>query len=579
MLGTNIGNYAVTAAIGEGGMGSVYLAEHAILGRRAAVKVLRPELSSNGDIVARFFNEARALTAIRHPSIVEVLDFGYMPDGSAYLVMEYLDGESLGARCRRLHKLDPRHALVLVRQIAGALSAAHERGVVHRDLKPENIFLVPDPEVAGGERIKVLDFGIAKLAEPGNHARTQTGSMLGTPTYMSPEQCRGAGSVDARADLYALGCVLFEMLCGQPPFTADGMGEVIAHHLYFPPPAPRSLTPALPEGVEHLVLWLLQKDPAARPQSARDLVDAIDRLGVAATATPPPAYAQPTRMMPGTPPPSTPAPPMPSPSTSAADRPTAQTPAGAIAMPAPPAAITPSGAMAGAPASAPAVSARAASVPAPARSASSRGSMAAPITTLSGAAGSSGHAMRSQRARARPRWVVPLAAASLVALGAAIAIVVGRIERANRTHDPETASSPSTVVAVPLDPAPARPAPSDPAGAGAPTETAVHPAGSSAGKPVDSPAIARIAIAIDSVPRGASVLVDGKAIGTTPFEESLEPTAGQRVYTLQKSGYEPTTVTLAGDRPRSERVTLKKKNRPARGSAEGVGDKGVNPFD
>jgi hypothetical protein len=207
---------------------------------------------------------------------------------------------------------------------------------------------------------------------------------------------------------------------------------------------------------------------------------------------------------------------------------------------------------------------------------------------------------------------MPLAAASLVALGAALAIVVGRIERANRTHDPETTSSPSTVVAVPLDPAPARPAPRDPVGAGAPIESAVHAAGSSAGKPVDSPspadtrpadtrpadtrpadtrpaavpisserqpAIARIAIAIDSVPRGASVLVDGKAIGTTPFEESREPIAGQRVYTLQKSGYEPTTVTLAGDRPRSERVTLKKKSRPARGSADGVGDKGVNPFD
>src|SRR6185503_18402964 len=355
---------------------------------------------------------------------------------------------------------------------------------------------------------------------------TQTGSMLGTPTYMSPEQCRGAGSVDARADLYALGCVLFEMLCGQPPFTADGMGEVIAHHLYFPPPAPRSLTPTLSEGVEHLVLWLLQKDPAARPQSARDLVDAIDRLGVAAAATPPLAYAQPTRMMPpGTPPPSTPEPPMPSSAMSAADRPTAQTPAVAIPMPAPPAAATPSGARAGAAASAPvmpapampapampapampasamsasamstpAMSAHAMSapamsasaMPAPAMPASSRGSMAAPITTLSGAAGSSGHAMRSRGARARPRWVMPLAAASLVALGAALAIVVGRIERANRTHDPETTSSPSTVVAVPLDPAPARPAPRDPVGAGAPIESAVHAAGSSAGKPVDSP--------------------------------------------------------------------------------------------
>jgi len=275
-------------------------------------------------------------------------------------------------------------------------------------------------------------------------------------------------------------------------------------------------------------------------------------------------------------------------------------------MPAP---AMPASAMSASAMSTPAMSAHAMSappmsasaMPAPAMPASSRGSMAAPITTLSGAAGSSGHAMRSRGARARPRWVMPLAAASLVALGAALAIVVGRIERANRTHDPET-TSPSTVVAVPLDPAAARPAPRDPVGAGAPIESAVHAAGSSAGKPVDSPspadtrpadtrpaavptsserqpAIARIAIAIDSVPRGASVLVDGKAIGTTPFEESREPIAGQRVYTLQKSGYEPTTVTLAGDRPRSERVTLKKKSRPARGSADGVGDKGVNPFD
>src|SRR5207237_90204 len=141
------------------GMGAVYLAEHSMLGRRAAIKVLLPELSHHREIVARFFNEARALTAIRHPRIVEIFDFGYLPDASAYIVMEYLDGESLGTRCRRLRQLDPRRALTLVRQIAGALAAAHENSIVHRDLKPDNIFLVPDPEVPGGERIKVLDFG------------------------------------------------------------------------------------------------------------------------------------------------------------------------------------------------------------------------------------------------------------------------------------------------------------------------------------------------------------------------------------------------------------------------------------
>ena len=594
MLGTNIGNYAVTAAIGEGGMGSVYLAEHAILGRRAAVKVLRPELSTNSDIVGRFFNEARALTAIRHPSIVEIFDFGYMPDGSAYLVMEYLDGESLGARCHRLHKLDARHALMLVRQIAGALSAAHERGIVHRDLKPENIFLVRDPEIAGGERIKVLDFGIAKLATPGNHARTQTGSMLGTPTYMSPEQCRGAGNVDARADLYTLGCVLFEMLCGQPPFTPDGMGEVIAHHLYFPPPAPRSLEPSLPEGVEQLVLWLLQKDPGARPQTARDVIDAIDRLANAVSAAAMPVHSHPTRMMPpGTPPPSTPAPPLPSPAMSAADMPTAAASGAAIPMPA----VTPATAMPGtamAMNATPAGARAAVTTPASAMPTVPRGvttpvfpgrvSTPAPMTTLSSAAGSAGHSVRSHRPRARPRWFVPLAAASLVALGAAIAIVVARLERSNRDRATEAATSPSTVVAVPVDPGPldspaavARPSDLVPAGtaASAPPAASPAPPASATGQP---PAVARVAIAIDSVPSGASVLVDGKPIGTTPFEESLEPSARPRVYILQKPGYEPVTVRLPGDRAGSERVTLKK-NRPARGSAEGVGDKGVNPFD
>jgi eukaryotic-like serine/threonine-protein kinase len=678
VLGTNIGNYAVTATIGEGGMGSVYLAEHAMLGRRAAVKVLRPELSTNSDVVGRFFNEARALSALRHPSIVEILDYGNLPDGSAYIVMEYLDGESLGARCRRLRKLDPRHALMLVRQIAGALAAAHERGIVHRDLKPENIFLVPDPEIAGGERIKVLDFGIAKLAAPGNRARTQTGSMLGTPAYMSPEQCRGAGNVDARADLYALGCVLFEMLCGQPPFTAEGMGEVIAHHLYFPPPAPRSLDPTLPEGVEQLVLRLLQKDPAARPQSAREVVDAIDRLGAAASAmhagamhasamsaptipvpTPPGAMSAPTISVP-TPPGAMSAPTIPVPTPPGAmSAPTipVPTPPGAMsaptipvptppgawasaAMPAPAGAVsaptipgppTPAGAWAGAamPAPAGAMPMGAGAMPMGPRGVTAtppvaapvvpypetasglpRGSMPPQITTLSGAAGSSRHALQTQRPRARPRWFVPVAAASLVGLGAAIAIVVGRLERANRTRAAESSASSASVTATldsppndtapPSDPPTAATKPSDPPTAAtkpsdppiAATEPSDPPTGAAkapdaiparaseppAAGPAAAPVAARVTFAIDSVPPGASVLVDGKAIGTTPFDESIERAAGQRVYTLQKAGYEPATVTLARDRNGSQRVTLKKK-RPSRGSADGVGDKGVNPFD
>src|SRR5215813_12338026 len=161
MLGRSLGNYQLVSTIGEGGMGVVYLARHATLGRPAAVKVLHPELSTNQSIVTRFFNEARAATAVRNPGIVEVFDFGFLEDRSAYIVMEYLDGESLGARMQRGRSaIDA--TLTIVRAIARALQAAHEQGIVHRDLKPDNVFLVPDPDMASGERVKLLDFGIAK---------------------------------------------------------------------------------------------------------------------------------------------------------------------------------------------------------------------------------------------------------------------------------------------------------------------------------------------------------------------------------------------------------------------------------
>jgi serine/threonine-protein kinase len=565
VLGTNIGNYAVTATIGQGGMGAVYLAEHAMLGRRAAVKVLLPALSTNRDIVARFFNEARALSAIRHPGIVEIFDFGYLPDASAYIVMEYLEGENLGARCRRLHQIDPRRALAIVRQIACALIAAHERGIVHRDLKPDNIFLVADPEVAGGERIKVLDFGVAKLATPGDHARTQTGSVLGTPTYMSPEQCRGAGSVDARSDVYALGCVLFEMLCGRPPFVAEGMGEVIAYHMFFPPPAPRSLEPAIPEPIEQLVLWLLEKEAAARPQSARDVVEAIDRIAASAEAgvQPPAAHQLPTlRAYIGSPP----------------------TPPAPLALP-----------------SSPLPRLMPPTTPMPTQM---RTQM--PITTLSGAAGFSGTRMPRIRPPGRRRWVIPIAG-PLVAFAVALAIMIARPGHVDRAGEPAaidgTSAAASSAASGEDGPASARSAAVNASAASSPirgdgTSGAQAPlrggtaarVGGGAAADAESPdgvaagaarAAGKIRLAIDSVPRGATVSLAGKAIGTTPFGESQEPLPGERVYTLDKAGYEPATVTLATDRAGSQRVMLKKKRvaRPARGSADSVGDKGVNPFD
>jgi serine/threonine protein kinase len=241
VIDTVIGSYKIVKKLGEGGMGVVYLAEHSLLGRKAAIKVLLPELSSRQDIVNRFFNEARAATAIADGGIVQIFDFGYHSDGSAYIVMEFLDGEALDVRLQRLRAFPVVDGLRIIRQVAASLAAAHSMGIVHRDLKPENIFLVRDHEVAGGERAKILDFGIAKLADdhPGK-IKTHAGALMGTPVYMSPEQCRGAGEVDHRSDVYALGCVMFHLLVGRPPFDHEGLGEILAAHLREPPPAPSS---------------------------------------------------------------------------------------------------------------------------------------------------------------------------------------------------------------------------------------------------------------------------------------------------------------------------------------------------
>ncbi len=280
MIGQSVGSYSIQRELGRGGMGAVYVGHHALLGRPAAIKVLLPDYSRNQEIVQRFFNEARAATAIRHPGIVEIYDFGFAPDGSAFIVMELCDGESLSARQKR-GVMPVGAALGIARQVAGALGAAHKAGIVHRDLKPDNVFLVPDPEVAGGERIKLLDFGIAKLAgdasSPGM-ARTSTGAIMGTPYYMSPEQCRGAGAVDHRSDLYSLGCMLFEMVAGRVPFVGEGAGDIISSHILLPPPSARSLAPSVPAEVEQLIAWLLAKKPADRPQSADAVIVELQKL-------------------------------------------------------------------------------------------------------------------------------------------------------------------------------------------------------------------------------------------------------------------------------------------------------------
>ena len=302
MVGSQLGAYRVLQKLGEGGMGSVWLAEHTMLGRRAAIKVLHSTFSRDAAIVTRFFNEARAATAIDDPGIVQIFDFGQHVDGSAYIVMELLEGETLDRRLSRFGRLGVHDALRIMRQIASSLGAAHQRGIVHRDLKPENIFIVRDPEVVGGERAKIVDFGIAKLVGDPS-MKTQTSAVMGTPTYMSPEQCRGAGQVDQRSDVYALGCVLFALIVGRPPFLAEGIGDIIAMHLREPAPAPSQLAPGIPPEVDALVAHCLAKDPAHRFGSASELAQAIGgllgstpRLPAGVLATPPGSHAMPTTL-------------------------------------------------------------------------------------------------------------------------------------------------------------------------------------------------------------------------------------------------------------------------------------------
>jgi hypothetical protein len=303
VVGELVGSYRLVERLGSGGMGVVWRAEHAALGRKAAIKMIRPELSGDAELTRRFFNEARSAAQIDHPGIVAVLDFGHHTDGSAFIVMELLSGEPLSARLARPGRLPLAETVGLARQIAATLAVVHAAGTVHRDLKPDNVFLVPDPDRPDGVRVKLLDFGVAKLQGSG---QTRTGTLLGTPAYMAPEQCRGDREVDERADIYSLGCVLFEMACGRPPFSGDGFGAVLGAQMYEPPPRPRALDAQVAPALETLILAMLAKSAADRPQTMTAVLTALESiapptdgrpsdvglLATLAAPTPPPAPAR-----------------------------------------------------------------------------------------------------------------------------------------------------------------------------------------------------------------------------------------------------------------------------------------------
>ena len=294
MIGQKLGSYRVVSLLGEGGMGMVYLGEHESLGRKAAIKVLRPELAQREEVVQRFFNEALAANQIKHPGIVDIYDFARAELG-AYLVMEFLDGEPLSDLLARDGALPLPTTVLLTRRIASPLTAAHRVGIVHRDLKPDNIFVLPDPDHPGDVRLKLLDFGIAKLKEQGvgqPGVQTQTGLVLGTPFYMSPEQCHGARAVDHRSDIYALGVIAYQLLTGQLPFMATGFGELVLKQQTEQPPPIDCAALGVPPAVESQILRAMAKDPAARFDSAEDFASALALAAglVDASATLPPLH-------------------------------------------------------------------------------------------------------------------------------------------------------------------------------------------------------------------------------------------------------------------------------------------------
>jgi serine/threonine-protein kinase len=261
-----VGKYRLHTRIARGSFGVVYTAHDPDLERTVAIKVLHPTHLTNHDIVQRFLQEARATARIGHPGIVTIHDCGKVETrrgSTAFIAMELLSGESLTRRLARSGRLDPAQACEIIRQVASALEAAHHVHVLHRDLKPDNIYLVPDPAMPRGERVKVLDFGLAKLGAGG---QTQLETVFGTPRYMSPEQSRSATQIDHRSDVYSLGCVLFELVTGRPPFDGD-VRQLIDRHQRAAPPRAASLAPAVPAALDDLIDDMLAKDPMQRPQT------------------------------------------------------------------------------------------------------------------------------------------------------------------------------------------------------------------------------------------------------------------------------------------------------------------------
>ena len=295
LIGRDIGSYRVTKVLGKGGMGAVYMAEHPVIGSRVAIKFLHPQYATDKKIVDRFFNEARAVNVIGHDNILKILDLNVTEDNRHYFVMEFLQGKPLQDLIVPDVPVPLDAAGPILLQVCEALQAAHESRIIHRDLKPDNVYLT----VHKGKKnfVKVVDFGIARVIDDSGAStgKTQTGMVMGTPAYMSPEQAGGlTDRIDGRSDIYSLGCMMFQMATGKLPFPGTSFGEVLIGHLQLPPPPPRSLVPEIPEAYEAMILKCLKKKQEDRYQTMREVHDALaqvmERLGISREL--PPASAE-----------------------------------------------------------------------------------------------------------------------------------------------------------------------------------------------------------------------------------------------------------------------------------------------
>jgi serine/threonine-protein kinase len=534
--GQVVGEYQVELKIGQGGFGAVFKAVHPLIGKQVAIKVLSQRFSVDPQMVSRFLAEARAVNQIRHHNIIDIFSFGTLEDGRLYYVMEYLDGEPLDKRLSRRGRMSLADAIPILRAIARALDAAHAKGIAHRDLKAENVFLAAHPD---GVYPKLLDFGIAKLMAPedGLSHKTRTGAPMGTPHYMSPEQCRGR-DVDHRTDMYAFGVLAYLMLTGVYPLDGDDYMAILMRQIHDDPLPPSSHRPELPVGVNAAIAWLMRKVPASRPETLMDAVRMLERVagGEALTVPPPRESLDGLSTLPVEP--------------------------GEAAPGIPPA--VPLGGGAAQPSIPPASAAIAVAQPTPSPAPSANQAPEA----LPAAA----------EARRWPASHVLLAGGALLAAAAIVAVMVirssGRDDPAPGDLETRAGGEAAAGGSAGAAAAPDAAAPAADAAAAAPDAAAPAP-----------PSVrAEVVVTIDGSPPGTEVRRAGVLLGTAPGPVLVRREEAEVMLVLSADGYVPETIAVVPSKDLTRTVKLKPKAaavrpaprgggaaRPGGGSAKGSG--------